>query len=170
MGTGITHHQDEACIGGQGTAMLNELQLMATVAGGFSRSRLFGYGSEVAHLKAESNRALTGLPPCYLEEQRIMRRIEAAVSSVCGAFNKHMRQFAEQNYMRYTTMPLMMDLVRATMVVVPSTTSSSTIVVAGTLEARVSSSTPFLPSIDAPATTVDPLPSQPSCDIRGPKC
>ncbi|KAI5682310.1 hypothetical protein M9H77_03538 [Catharanthus roseus] len=65
-----------------GTLMPDDLQLLGTIAA----------GSEAVHLKAESNRAPVGLPLCCLEvEQRIMRRVEAAASSVCAAFDDHIR-------------------------------------------------------------------------------
>lgn len=41
-----------------GSAMPDELQLMATVAGGLSRDWLYGVGSEATHLKAESSQGL----------------------------------------------------------------------------------------------------------------
>ncbi|KAI5682962.1 hypothetical protein M9H77_04190 [Catharanthus roseus] len=79
-----------------GAAMPDELLLMATIAGGLNPNWLFGAGSEAVHLKAESSRTTVGLPPCYLDaELRIMRRVEAAVSNVCAAFDKHMKRFAE---------------------------------------------------------------------------
>ncbi|KAI5681984.1 hypothetical protein M9H77_03212 [Catharanthus roseus] len=123
-----------------GTAMLDELQLMATIASEVSCDWLFGTGSEAAHFRAENSRAAAGLPYCCLDaEQRIMKRVEAA------------------SHLLYTPMPPMMDIVKATMVAIPSTTSSSTTVVVGNLDAKVSSSTPPFPSIDAPSTsTIDP--------------
>ncbi|KAI5678271.1 hypothetical protein M9H77_09221 [Catharanthus roseus] len=79
-----------------GAPMPDDFQLMAIIFGGLSRSHLYGAGSEAAHLRADSNRAAAGLPPCCLEaEQRIMRGVEGVVSSVCASFDKHMRQFAE---------------------------------------------------------------------------
>ncbi|KAI5649832.1 hypothetical protein M9H77_35837 [Catharanthus roseus] len=90
---------------------------------------------EAGYLKPENGQVATGLPPCYLEAaQRIMRRVEAAISSVCAAFDEHMMQFSEQNHLSYTSMPLMMDIVRAAMAVIPST-SLSTTVAAGTSDA-----------------------------------
>ncbi|KAI5667642.1 hypothetical protein M9H77_17495 [Catharanthus roseus] len=89
---------------------------------------------------------------------RIVRRAETVVSYVFAAFDKQMREFAEQSHLPYTTMPPMMDIVRATIVVIPST-SSSTEAVPRTSDARVSSSTLPPPSIDALGTnTVDPPP------------
>ncbi|KAI5654344.1 hypothetical protein M9H77_31531 [Catharanthus roseus] len=180
MGPGIIHDQDKACIGGQDeisqgptegrggscrhdAPMPNDLQLMATISGGLSHSQLYGDGSEAAHLKAESSRAAVGLPPCYLEtEQWIMRRVEAIVSIVRAAFDDHMRRFAEQSHLSSAPMPLMMDIVKAAMTAIPLT-SSSTAVATGTLDARVSSSTPLPPSIDALGTiTVDPFSAAPS--------
>ncbi|KAI5678390.1 hypothetical protein M9H77_09340 [Catharanthus roseus] len=63
---------------------------------------------------------------------------------------------AAASYLLYTPMPLMMDIVRATMAAIPLTSSSMT-AVAGTSNARVSSSTSPPPSIDASSTIiVDP--------------
>ncbi|KAI5682908.1 hypothetical protein M9H77_04136 [Catharanthus roseus] len=57
-----------------GAPMPNDLQLMATIFGGLSHDRLYGAGSEAAHLRAESSQAEARLPPCCLEaEYRIMR-------------------------------------------------------------------------------------------------
>ncbi|KAI5675724.1 hypothetical protein M9H77_06674 [Catharanthus roseus] len=62
---------------------------------------------------------------------RIMSRVEVAVSSVCATFDEYTRQFSKQSHLPYTPMPLMMDIVRATMVIVASI-SSLTTAVAGT--------------------------------------
>ncbi|KAI5652467.1 hypothetical protein M9H77_29654 [Catharanthus roseus] len=65
---------------------------MAIVYGGLSRGRLYGASLEATHLRVESSWATTGLLSCSLEvEQRIMRRVEAFVTSVCVAFDEHMR-------------------------------------------------------------------------------
>ncbi|KAI5675351.1 hypothetical protein M9H77_06301 [Catharanthus roseus] len=67
-----------------GALLPDDLQLMAIVSGRLDRGRLYGTGSEVAHLKVESSLAAVGLLPYCLEvEQRIMRWVEAVVSSVC---------------------------------------------------------------------------------------
>ncbi|KAI5683158.1 hypothetical protein M9H77_04386 [Catharanthus roseus] len=72
-----------------------------------------------------SSRAVAELQPCCLEaEQRITRWVEAAVSSVYATFDEHMRRFAKQSHCLYTPMLPMMDIVKATMTAVPSTTSS----------------------------------------------
>ncbi|KAI5656458.1 hypothetical protein M9H77_25251 [Catharanthus roseus] len=151
--------------------MPNDLQLMATISGELSWGQLYGAGSEVAHLRAESSGAAAGLPPCCLEaEQRIMRRVETVISSVCATFDEHIRQFAEQSHLPYTLIPSMIDVCRAAMAAVPLT-SSSTAVAAGTSNSRVSYSTPPPPSIDAPSTTLlisSPLPP-PSSDVRDPE-
>ncbi|KAI5648030.1 hypothetical protein M9H77_34035 [Catharanthus roseus] len=143
-----------------GAAMPGELQLMATIGGGLSCSRFYGARSEATQLRAESSRIEAGLPLCYLDARhRIMRRVEAIVSSVCAAFDEHIRRFVEQSYLLYTPMPPMIDIVRAAMGTVPSTCSSMAIVV-GTSHARVSSSTPPRSFTDAPTTNiVDPSPS-----------
>ncbi|KAI5668256.1 hypothetical protein M9H77_18109 [Catharanthus roseus] len=65
-----------------------------------------------------------------------MRRVETVVSSVYATFDEHMRWLAEQSHLSYTLIPLMMDIIRATMVVGPSTSLSKT-TVAGTSNARV---------------------------------
>ncbi|KAI5649813.1 hypothetical protein M9H77_35818 [Catharanthus roseus] len=99
--------------------------------------RLYGAGSKAAHLRAKSSRVADGLPPCCLEvKQRIMRRVEAVVSNVCTAFNEYMRQFVEQSHLPYTSMPPIVDIVRAAVAIVPST-SLSTAAVAVTSDARV---------------------------------
>ncbi|KAI5663154.1 hypothetical protein M9H77_22477 [Catharanthus roseus] len=97
-----------------------------------------------------------------------MRQVEATVSSVYATFDEHMRQFAEKSHLPYTTMPPMMDIVRAAMAVVPPTSSSMTSAVGTSYGERVSSSTLPPPSIDGPSTsTVDPPPSPwPSSDVR----
>ncbi|KAI5662565.1 hypothetical protein M9H77_21888 [Catharanthus roseus] len=152
--------QEEAAA--TGILLPDDLQLMVTISGALDRSRLYGAPSKAAHLRAKNSWAAARLPPCCLEmEQRIMRRIEATVSSVCAAFDEHRRWFAEQSHLPYTLMPPMMNIVRAAMVVVPST-SSSMAVVAGTSDAaRVSSSTPPPPSLmaRAPAPLILPPPS-----------
>ncbi|KAI5670602.1 hypothetical protein M9H77_10966 [Catharanthus roseus] len=110
-----------------GAPLPDDLQLMATVSGGLDRSRLYGAGSKTAHLRAKNSQAAARLPHCCLEvEQRIMRWVEAVVSSVFAAFNEHMRWFAEQSHLLYTPMPPMMDIVRAIMATIPSTSSSTT--------------------------------------------
>ncbi|KAI5653417.1 hypothetical protein M9H77_30604 [Catharanthus roseus] len=88
-----------------------------------------------------------------------MRQVEVIVSSVYIVFDEHTRRFAEESHLPYTLMPLMMDIVRAAMAAIPST-SSSTEAAAGTSDAaRVSFSTPPPLSINAPGTsTVDPSP------------
>ncbi|KAI5648341.1 hypothetical protein M9H77_34346 [Catharanthus roseus] len=73
-----------------------EEALLAIVSGGLDRSRLYGVGSEAAHLRAESSRAIAGLPTCCLEaEKRIMRWVEASVSGFYAFFDEHMRRFVE---------------------------------------------------------------------------
>ncbi|KAI5657493.1 hypothetical protein M9H77_26286 [Catharanthus roseus] len=148
-----------------------EIQLMATIFGRLDCSRLYRAGSEISHLRAKSSRAVARLPPCYLEvEQRIMRQVEASVSSVCAAFDEHIRRFAEQSYLSYTPMLPMMDIVRAAMAVVSQH------------HHRHSSCGDFKcgkgiflysppPSIDAPSTsTVDPFPSpRSSNNVRDPE-
>ncbi|KAI5669196.1 hypothetical protein M9H77_19049 [Catharanthus roseus] len=90
----------------------------------------------------------------YLEAgSRIIRRVEAAVSSISATFYEHMRRFGKQNYLEYTPMPSMMGLIRAAMAVVLPTAT-----IAGTSEALILSSSTPSPSIDAPDTTVDPPP------------
>ncbi|KAI5667376.1 hypothetical protein M9H77_17229 [Catharanthus roseus] len=88
-----------------------------------------------------------------------MRQVEAAISSVCAAFDEHMRRFAEYGHLWYTPIPPMIDIVRSAMAVVPST-SSSTAAAAGNSDARVSFSTPpplFPSSIGVQGTSiVDP--------------
>ncbi|KAI5678459.1 hypothetical protein M9H77_09409 [Catharanthus roseus] len=124
-----------------GSPMPDDLQLMATIFGGLSHSRLYAAGLEATHLRIENSRAVAGLPPCCFKvEQRIMRRVEAA-SSVCASFDEHMRRFAEQSYLLYTPIPPMMDIIRTVIVVVPSI-SLSTAEAAGISDARVSSCTP----------------------------
>ncbi|KAI5666996.1 hypothetical protein M9H77_16849 [Catharanthus roseus] len=80
-----------------GIALSDDLQLMATISGRLEGGWLYGAGSEVADLKAESCRAATRLPPCYLEvKQSIMRRVvNATISGVCTTFDEYMKQFAE---------------------------------------------------------------------------
>ncbi|KAI5649332.1 hypothetical protein M9H77_35337 [Catharanthus roseus] len=61
----------------------NDLQLLATLSGELDRSQLYEVGFEAAHLRAMSSQATAGLPLYCLEaEQRIIRRVEAAISSV----------------------------------------------------------------------------------------
>ncbi|KAI5677126.1 hypothetical protein M9H77_08076 [Catharanthus roseus] len=69
-----------------GTAMPDELHLMAIVASGLSRAGLYRVVLEATHLRAESSQVTAGL---------IMRRVEATVSSASAAFDEHMRRFAE---------------------------------------------------------------------------
>ncbi|KAI5661987.1 hypothetical protein M9H77_21310 [Catharanthus roseus] len=74
-----------------------------------------------------------------------MRRVDVAISSVCAAFDEHMRQFANQS--------------TSAMVAVPSTSSSIAAAVRTSDAMRISSSTPPPPSIDTPSTsTIDPPP------------
>ncbi|KAI5677671.1 hypothetical protein M9H77_08621 [Catharanthus roseus] len=104
---------------------------------------LHGASSEAAHLRAESSRAAAELPPYCLEaERRIMRRVEVAVSSICAAFDEHMRRFAEQSHLPYTSMLPIMDIMRAAMAAIPSISLSTTTVVGTSDAARVSFSTP----------------------------
>ncbi|KAI5672613.1 hypothetical protein M9H77_12977 [Catharanthus roseus] len=73
-------------------AMFNDLQLMAIVAGGMSRDRFYRVGSETAHLIAESSRVTVALVPCYFDhKQRLMRRVEDAISKVSATFDEYMR-------------------------------------------------------------------------------
>ncbi|KAI5677828.1 hypothetical protein M9H77_08778 [Catharanthus roseus] len=112
--------------------MPNDLQLMSIISGGLSCGQLYGAGLEAVHLRAKSSRAAAGLPSCYLEaEQRILSWVETVVSSVCTAFDEHNKQ----SHLLYTPMPLMMDIIKVAMAVVPST-SSSKAVAAGTSYAR----------------------------------
>ncbi|KAI5661701.1 hypothetical protein M9H77_21024 [Catharanthus roseus] len=64
------------------TSMPDDLQLMATISSRLSRDWLYEPSSEVAHLRSESSQTTIELPPCLEGEQRIMRRVEVAVSSV----------------------------------------------------------------------------------------
>ncbi|KAI5666629.1 hypothetical protein M9H77_16482 [Catharanthus roseus] len=48
----------------------DDLQLMAIISGGLSRDRLYGAGSNAAHIRAESSGAAAGLPPCCLKAGR----------------------------------------------------------------------------------------------------
>ncbi|KAI5668425.1 hypothetical protein M9H77_18278 [Catharanthus roseus] len=76
-----------------GVPLPNDLQLMAPVSGGLECGRLYGAGSKATHLRAESSRAAAGLPPCCLEaEQRIMRQVEAVISSAYTTFNEQIRR------------------------------------------------------------------------------
>ncbi|KAI5676033.1 hypothetical protein M9H77_06983 [Catharanthus roseus] len=139
-----------------GAPLPDDLQLMAIVSGGLDHGRLCRADSDAAHLRVESSRATTELPPCCLEvEQRIIRRVEAVVSSVYAAFDKHMRWFTEQSHLSYTPTPPMMDIVKDVVDVVPST-SSSTAAAAETSDARVSSSTPPPPSAPFSSDVSDP--------------
>ncbi|KAI5650121.1 hypothetical protein M9H77_36126 [Catharanthus roseus] len=113
-----------------------------------------------AHLRVERSQGIVGLPTCYLvTEQRIMRRVEVAVSSVYIVFEEHLRWFVEQTHLSYTPMTLMIEIVRAAMAAVPLTSSSTAADVGTSDAARVSSSIRPSPSIDVPSTsTVDPPP------------
>ncbi|KAI5659975.1 hypothetical protein M9H77_28768 [Catharanthus roseus] len=83
------------------------------VFSGVDRGWLYGAGAEAAHLRVESSWAAAILPPCCLEaEKRIMRQVEATVSSAYTAFEEHMRRFAEHSNLSYTPMPPMMDVDR----------------------------------------------------------
>ncbi|KAI5661960.1 hypothetical protein M9H77_21283 [Catharanthus roseus] len=93
-------------------SMSDDLRLIANVSGGLNCGLLYGAGSKAAHVRVESSRTAARLPPCYLEaEQRIMRWVEAADSSVCATFDEYVRQFAEQSHLPYTPMPPMIDIV-----------------------------------------------------------
>ncbi|KAI5681352.1 hypothetical protein M9H77_02579 [Catharanthus roseus] len=91
----ITSKADEEA-SATSAAKSNEFQLMTYIASGLSRDQLYTAGLEAAHLKAESSQATIGLPPCYLDaEQRIMKRVDAVVSSVYATFDKQIRRFVE---------------------------------------------------------------------------
>ncbi|KAI5668390.1 hypothetical protein M9H77_18243 [Catharanthus roseus] len=113
-----------------GIPLRDDLQLMATVSGRLDRSRLYGVTAR--------------LPLCCLvPEQRIMRRVETTVYSVCFAFDEHVRRFSEESHLSYNPMPLMMDIVRVAMAAI-LLTSSSMAAAAGILyTARVSSPIPL---------------------------
>ncbi|KAI5649844.1 hypothetical protein M9H77_35849 [Catharanthus roseus] len=53
-----------------GTPMLDDVQLMAIVAGVISRGRLYGVGLEAAHFIAKSNLTAVGLEPCFLDHKQ----------------------------------------------------------------------------------------------------
>ncbi|KAI5657125.1 hypothetical protein M9H77_25918 [Catharanthus roseus] len=72
-------------------AMLDDLQLMAIVAGGVSQGCLYGAGLEAAHFINESSRAAIGLSCCLDNEQWLMRRVEDVVSRVSATFHENMR-------------------------------------------------------------------------------
>lgn len=153
-----------------GTAMPDDLYLMAIVAGGMSRDYLYGAVSEVAYLRAESSQPAL-LEDWYLSylKQRMMWRVEAAISSISDVFDEHMRQLFEQNHMAYTLLPPMMDLIRAARATIPSRSSSNAPVAeseARTPEVLVRSSS--TPPIDAPgpSTVVPNLVMMPSLSSR----
>ncbi|KAI5674307.1 hypothetical protein M9H77_14671 [Catharanthus roseus] len=117
-----------------GTAMPNDLQLIAIVAGGMSRTCLYEVGSKATHLIVESSRAATTSAPCCLDhKQRLMRRVEDVVSRVSAVFDEHMRCLFKHNHLTYIPFPLMMPLGSTTMSVDPFTSSSTTAAV-GTSE------------------------------------
>ncbi|KAI5673742.1 hypothetical protein M9H77_14106 [Catharanthus roseus] len=103
---------------GSGTAMPDDLQLMAIVAGRVSRGLLYGAGSEAAHFIAESSRAKVGL------------------ASVSAAFGEHMRRLFEHNQLAYIPFPYMMPLVRVAMSANTSTSTSTAAAAMGTSEFR----------------------------------
>ncbi|KAI5674073.1 hypothetical protein M9H77_14437 [Catharanthus roseus] len=84
----------------KGTPMPDDLQLMATISGGLSRVELYRADSKAAHLRAESNRAAADCHFVVWKRKRIVRQVEAAVSSVCTAFHENMRRFADQSHLR----------------------------------------------------------------------
>lgn len=64
-----------------------------------------------------------------------MQRVEVVVSSVSAAFDEHMKRFAEKNHLAYTPLPPMMELIRFTIIDIPSTTTLTA--AAGELEVLV---------------------------------
>ncbi|KAI5667514.1 hypothetical protein M9H77_17367 [Catharanthus roseus] len=129
------------------TPMPDGLQLMPIVVGRVSRDHLYGAGSEAVNFIVESSRAVVGLAPCCLDhDQRLMQRVEDAVSRVFVTFDEHMRQLFEHNQLAYIPFPLMVPLVRVAMSAYTST-STLTATVMGTSEVltRDSSIPPPLP-------------------------
>ncbi|KAI5657194.1 hypothetical protein M9H77_25987 [Catharanthus roseus] len=99
---------------------------MANVAGGVSRGRLYGAGSELVHFIAKSSRA----------------QVEDVVLRVSSSFNEHIWRLFEHNQLTYIPFLPMMPLVRAAMSV-DTSTSTSTTAAARTYEAPTrDSSTP----------------------------
>lgn len=112
-----------------GIALLDDVYLMAIAAGGISCGCLYGVGSKVAHLKAERSWAvsLRGLAPIRRSadiKQRMMQRVEGAISSISTAFDEYMRQLFEEHHLAYTSLPLVLDLTRDAVLVVPLASSS----------------------------------------------
>ncbi|KAI5680720.1 hypothetical protein M9H77_01947 [Catharanthus roseus] len=127
-----------------GTTMPDDLQLMAIVAGGVSCNRFYGTGMEAAHFITENKQAAIGLVSCCLDhEQRLMRRVKDVISRVSAAFDEHMQWLFENNQLVYNLFPSMMPLVRAAMSN-DTSTSTSTVAVAGTSEVRTQDSNPPL--------------------------
>ncbi|KAI5662397.1 hypothetical protein M9H77_21720 [Catharanthus roseus] len=187
MGPDIIHDQDEPCMRGQGRPPDERFSWQCSAARkrpspeykvfcernkkNRNEGRREGVGKREstqmkfheARQKAEEEAAATGAP--MLDDLQFMATISSGLSCcrfVCAAFDEHMGQFANQSHFSYTPMPPMMDIIRATMTVVPSISSLMS-AAARTSDARVSSSTPPPFSIDAPGTsTVDPPPLLPS--------
>lgn len=109
-----------------GTAMPDDLHLMAIAAAAMSRDRLYGVSLEEAHLILKNNWAATRLAPCCVDaEQRMMGRVEVVVSSISAIFDNHIRFLFEYNQLAYNPLPPMMDLVKASMASIPSISSST---------------------------------------------
>ncbi|KAI5669981.1 hypothetical protein M9H77_19834 [Catharanthus roseus] len=103
--------------GAMGAIVLDNLYLMATIAGGISCGCIYRARSEEVHLRDESSHApscreLALIKPFSAD---MLHRIKAAVSSISDAFNYYMRRFLEQNPLVYIPPLLMMDLIKATM-------------------------------------------------------
>ncbi|KAI5682699.1 hypothetical protein M9H77_03927 [Catharanthus roseus] len=99
-----------------GIVMPDDLQLLAIVASGVSRGRLYGVGSEAVHFIVESSQAAAGLAPCCLDhEQQLMQRVENPVS----------RRLFEHNQLTYIPFPPKIPLVRAAMSTNTSTSTST---------------------------------------------
>ncbi|KAI5674370.1 hypothetical protein M9H77_14734 [Catharanthus roseus] len=87
-----------------GTVIPDDLQLMAIVAGGTSRGRLYRAGPQLYWGSC-----------CLDHEQRLMRRVEDVVSRISAIFDKHMRRLFEHNHLVHIPFPPMMSFVKAAM-------------------------------------------------------
>ncbi|KAI5678111.1 hypothetical protein M9H77_09061 [Catharanthus roseus] len=79
------------------------LRRLLSISEGVRSKRIYKAGSEAVHFKAESSRAssyrrLAPIGPCYAN---MLRRVEAAISSISMAFDEYMRRFTDQNHLVY---------------------------------------------------------------------
>ncbi|KAI5649087.1 hypothetical protein M9H77_35092 [Catharanthus roseus] len=100
-----------------GITVPDDLAIMAIVAGGMKYGRVYEVGSEVVHLKAESNWTVSyrGLAPIVSCCAGMLRMVESAILSVSNAFDENMRPFMEQNHFVYIPPLPMLDIFRAAM-------------------------------------------------------